>query len=271
MPPKKNAKSNKTAHVLNLLSHAPEPEPAAETGSNPTSAAAAALPAAEPAPQAAAPLVPPMLEDAHSLDSSLAEAIRGALEDDLEGYMNTQNTNSELSEAQELSAEPASLSFETPAEEPDLLTAALEELAAKTPQAEEPAAPKEEPVVTEAPDMAQLAQPASAKSVEEWPDCPACPATAKEDEDIIYVNVMQELVEEKADKYIKLFGLCPCRRCRVDVKALALSHLPPKYVVMHRGEMIPMLTFYEGQYSVGVTAQLAQACQQVMEHPRHKL
>ena len=43
MPPKKNAKSNKTAHVLNLLSHSPEAEPIAETSHAPGDAAEATL------------------------------------------------------------------------------------------------------------------------------------------------------------------------------------------------------------------------------------
>ncbi|MEG0780798.1 MAG: late competence development ComFB family protein, partial [Oscillospiraceae bacterium] len=97
--------------------------------------------------------------------------------------------------------------------------------------------------------------------------------TVKDDpnSDILYVNVMQTMVEDKAEKYIKLFGLCPCPRCSVDVKALALNNLPAKYVVMHRGEMIPMLTVYEGRYSASVTAQIIQACKQVLQSPRHDL
>lgn len=84
-----------------------------------------------------------------------------------------------------------------------------------------------------------------------------------------YTNVMQVLVEERAPKYVKMFGLCQCRRCLEDVKALALNHLPPKYVVMDVGDMIPKLTFYEGKYSSDITAQLLQACKKVMERPHH--
>ena len=84
-----------------------------------------------------------------------------------------------------------------------------------------------------------------------------------------YINVMQVLVEEKAPKYIKMFGLCQCDRCLEDVKALTLNHLPSKYVVLEHGDMIPRLTVYEGKFSSDITAQLLQACKIVMETPHH--
>lgn len=288
MPPKKNAKSNKTAHVLNLLSHSPEAEPIAETSHAP-GGAAEATPSAVSEPSIASPattLIPPVLEVAHALDSSLSDTIRGALEDDLEDYMKKQNADSSPRDAQPPFAEAELLSATEPlvaqkeeslSSEESVEAAIAQELSLAE---ETPVQPVEEPLPEQEPEM--VAVPKAEVATTEPEPVIAAPAPAPlpdsvarhpvaTDEDIIYVNVMQELVEEKADKYIKMFDLCPCRRCRVDVKALALSHLPPKYVVMHRGEMIPMLTFYEGQYSVGVTAQLAQACQQVLEHPRHKL
>ena len=84
-----------------------------------------------------------------------------------------------------------------------------------------------------------------------------------------YVNVMQVLVEEKAERYMRMFGLCCCERCQVDVKAYALNHLPPKYVVMSQGERVPKLTVYESRSSSDITAQLLQACKVVMQNPHH--
>ncbi|MBR2132923.1 MAG: late competence development ComFB family protein, partial [Oscillospiraceae bacterium] len=101
------------------------------------------------------------------------------------------------------------------------------------------------------------------------PDSPASPSKVQVDSDTTYVNVAEVLVEEKAMKYIKMFGLCTCPRCVADVKALALNRLPPKYVVMRTGEMIPRITLYEGQFSAAVTAQILTACNAVMQNPRH--
>lgn len=84
-----------------------------------------------------------------------------------------------------------------------------------------------------------------------------------------YINVMQVLVEEKAPKYVEMFGLCTCKRCMEDVKAITLNHLPPKYVVLEPGDRVPRLTVYEGKFSSDITAQLLQACKLVMERPHH--
>jgi hypothetical protein len=80
---------------------------------------------------------------------------------------------------------------------------------------------------------------------------------------------MQVLVEENAEKYIQMFGLCNCPRCKADVKALALNDLPPKYVVMEKGQVVPRISVYEGRYQAAVTAQILRACKTVMENPRH--
>ena len=84
-----------------------------------------------------------------------------------------------------------------------------------------------------------------------------------------YVNVMQVLVEEKAPKYVQMFGLCTCERCMEDVKAYTLNHLPSKYVVMEPGDRIPRLTVYEGRFASDITAQMLQACKVIMAHPHH--
>ena len=84
-----------------------------------------------------------------------------------------------------------------------------------------------------------------------------------------YINVMQVLVEEKAPKYVEMFGLCTCKRCMEDVKAFTLNHLPPKYVVLEPNDRVPRLTVYEGKFSSDITAQLLQACKVVMQTPHH--
>lgn len=91
---------------------------------------------------------------------------------------------------------------------------------------------------------------------------------AHPDEYICY-NVTQTLVEDKADKYIRMFGLCSCSRCRIDVIALALSNLPPKYVVAKPHELIPRLSIYEQKYNAAVVTQVMSACRRVLERPHH--
>jgi hypothetical protein len=102
------------------------------------------------------------------------------------------------------------------------------------------------------------------------PEMPAPLTTAAPDSPITCVNVMQVLVDENADKYVKMFGLCRCPHCMADVKALALNNLQPKYVVMENGHVVPRISVYEGRYQAAVTAQILRACTTVMEQPRHE-
>ena len=108
-------------------------------------------------------------------------------------------------------------------------------------------------------------EPAPAPVMPPAPKAPEKPI----EEDVTYINVMQTLVEEKALRYIKMFGLCDCKRCQADVKALTLSNLVPKYVVLSSTDRIPMLTVYEGRFNSTVVAQLTRSCKIVMDSPRH--
>ena len=111
------------------------------------------------------------------------------------------------------------------------------------------------------------AAPAGEQPVPAAPEEPA--RQFLEPENPGYINVMQVLVEEKAPKYVQMFGLCTCKRCMEDVKAYTLNHLPPKYVVLEPNDRVPRLTVYEGKFSSDITAQLLQACKAVHETPHH--
>ena len=80
---------------------------------------------------------------------------------------------------------------------------------------------------------------------------------------------MESLVEAKAPRYINMFGLCPCKRCTSDVKALTLTNLQPAYIVVPRSEVNCMLTVYESRFNSTIFAQLTKACKVVMDNPRH--
>ena len=97
---------------------------------------------------------------------------------------------------------------------------------------------------------------------------PAEPTESDKGEFICF-NLTQALVEAKADKYMKLFGMCTCNRCKVDVTAIALSNLPSKYVATKSREVLPLLSMYEGRYSAAVIAQVMTACKMVMARPHH--
>lgn len=272
MAGKKNGRSSKTDHVLSLLAGAGvEREEVPSAGE--------ALPVQHPQvsperempqlPQArpAAPgrhLAPPILEVARLHNEALSETIREAL---------TQSLEEELAR-------------EEPSGEPEKNAAAQ----AVRPDAAEETPPAEAP----APEAAQVPEtipnkisPADAEVFREelLPDIPdTAPETgetvarggeaaAVPDGTLpggaVFVNVMERLVDERLEKYVKLFGLCSCPRCLADVRALALSRLPAKYVVLPASSVAPMMSLYQARFDSMVIAQVIQACKTVMESPRH--
>ena len=229
----KDNKTSKTARVMNLLSKKTDPAPPAAGEDSPAPAA----PAAPAAPTAPAAPVPPIVASM-APDAAVSVQIRNALEDALE---------------EELAAQqPAA-----PQPEPEPAPQPVQQQPA--PQAVQPE-PQPAPAPQPAPVQAAEPEPSPDEPHFKEPLVPENPG---------YINVMQVLVEEKAPKYIQMFGLCQCERCLADVKAYTLNHLPSKYVVIEKGDLIPRLTVYEGKFISDVTAQLLQACKVVMERPHH--
>ena len=134
------------------------------------------------------------------------------------------------------------------------------------------AAPQPEPVQEDTAPQPELTQADTAPQTESAQEDIAI-AEADDcyvrNQDIAYHNITQALVESKAEKYMKMVDMCCCPRCTADVKAKALCNLPPKYIVMHKSALTPMLSYYEGRFSAAVTAQIFAACQLVKENPRH--
>ena len=95
------------------------------------------------------------------------------------------------------------------------------------------------------------------------------PATERDNDHFVCFNLTQALVEDKADKLMRQFGMCTCNRCKVDVTAIALSNLPAKYVAMQNRDILPLLSMYEERYSAAVTVQVMNACRMVMKRPHH--
>ncbi|MEA5083836.1 MAG: late competence development ComFB family protein [Lachnospiraceae bacterium] len=85
----------------------------------------------------------------------------------------------------------------------------------------------------------------------------------------IYVNVLEEIVKERVETYMRKFGVCTCPRCVADTIALALNGLTPKYVVIDKKAGSPMFNYLENQYAGVVTTQLSQACITVKNNPYH--
>lgn len=239
----KKKNSSKTARVLGLLTSPPateEGEPA-------------------PAPAKPAPEVPSAKPSQPPDDEVVEAEVRDALEQALVEEERAQVRVPPAAPPRQVEARPEPQPEPVPEPQP-------------APQPQVAAEPEPEPVPEPQPAPAPEPEPAPQASSAPLPaqtEHPMDPET--EGNDVFCFNITQTLVEQKVDKYIKLFGLCTCPRCRIDVIALALSNLPAKYVVARRHEMVPMLSIYEGKFNAAIISQVMNACKQVMEHPRHEL
>lgn len=87
--------------------------------------------------------------------------------------------------------------------------------------------------------------------------------------DYSYVNVMERIVGEQVSYFMEQFEVCSCDRCVADTKALALTNLPPKYIVTAKSTVAPLLNFYTNKFIGQVTVELTKACQTVKDVPHH--
>lgn len=258
MSASKESNSSKTAHVMNLLSR---------TRANPAAEAAAQEKAVQPA-EAAVPPTPTAAAVPPTPAAAAPAPVPAPAESAPQSTPPTSPIIASLSSDHAISSQIK-----------DALASSLEELAESEPVAETPPAP----VVEEVPQPKSVAEEPAAPVIEEVPqpepvvETPPAPvavdsaAEKPDEEEVICANIMEILVERKAETYMELFGLCCCDRCKMDVQALALTELPAKYVVMAKNELPLRLSLYEGRMNTAVTAQILRACKVVLAEPRHKL
>ena len=301
---KKSTKTNKTAHVLNVIT-------GGHGQSDPVEEQAPA-PASDPAVDSQAPTsrppVTPILEIARADDDALSAAILNTLMEEVTGESTMaapeeaptpQAPIGEAVEPDEIAWAVASVEESAPAASaPAEAVHQPEPVQADTAPQSEPVqvdttpqpepvqvdtVPQSEPVQADAApqpepvqeDTAPQPEPTQANTAPQTESAQEDIAIAEADDcyvrnqDIAYHNITQALVESKAEKYMKMVDMCCRPRCTADVKAKALCNLPPKYIVMHKSALTPMLSYYEGRFSAAVTAQIFAACQLVKENPRH--
>lgn len=89
------------------------------------------------------------------------------------------------------------------------------------------------------------------------------------DLDFKYVNVYEKIVQNKLLSYMKKFDMCMCDRCIVDTFALAVTELPTKIVVVDKKEVFPLINFFEVKNTAIISTAIIKACMIVKEKPKH--
>lgn len=288
-------KSNKTAHVLNLLSGQQDSggEPEIETQQPKAEAeAGTAEPEKEkkeapPAPAAVKTQTDAVLEVPSNISiidngakeaDPLAEQIHNDLLKELEKEERAAFAAAEKEPEAETETPPA-------AEEPEAETAPSAAAEETKDMQESPAPLQPEPEETEEEvielspetkeEAAELSPEAEEEAAELLPEAEEeaaelSPEPPSEPEpNYVMLNVMQRVVEDKIIYFMKQFEVCTCDRCIADTVALTLSGLPAKYRIVDRHAVDPLVSYYSSRLISQVTVEALKACTQVKDNPRH--
>ena len=255
-------KTNKTSHVLNLITNG-EPEIAKEPEK------------AEPKPK----------------ESEKAEK---KAKDTKVTVVNVDKENSEVSEEiqkqllNQLPEETALLEKEIePKAEPEKVPE-LKEKTEKVPEAKTDEMPEELDKFEMPEDVARALEASAASEemteeavldnmleniTEEQPmEEPEIEPVSQEEPEEEYhmVNVMESVIKRAGlVKHMKEYGVCTCSRCQADVMALVLTRLPSKYVIVDETAANPMISYYESRFRMRILTEIIKSCMDVKDKPRH--
>lgn len=286
-------KTNKTSHVMDLLTNGASPEAEASE----SAAEAVSSSGQEKKSDVQSHTVTPAkvtVVDEGSMNDRVSQEILGKLTEELEeetkqeqpaGGPEAVSEHDDTPAAQETAQDMAGEAPESPAaaSEPvseeskgsavnDEVQASSDVQEPTADTAETPAPEASEPVAAQEPVKEE--EPAAPKTPEKPPH-PIIPeshfGSHTKNREYRFVNVMEQLLmRQDLDAVLRQHNVCTCPRCMSDVCALALTGLPSKYVVTSKDSISPLLSYYENKYKIPVLTELMKACNKVRENPRHK-
>lgn len=85
----------------------------------------------------------------------------------------------------------------------------------------------------------------------------------------VLTNLMEKAVFSMIDDLHEKKEFHLCEKCRLDIAAIALNNLPPRYVATTRGSVYAKADLLNLQYYVDLVAEVSKAINIVVQHPRH--
>jgi competence protein ComFB len=82
-------------------------------------------------------------------------------------------------------------------------------------------------------------------------------------------NYMEEVVNMLMPEILRDINACKCPKCTLDIMAMALNQLPPKYIVTEKGELYSKINTLRQQFEVDVISAITKAAVMVKRSPRH--
>lgn len=83
-------------------------------------------------------------------------------------------------------------------------------------------------------------------------------------------NYTEIMIDHLMESVLKNYDdICKCDKCLLDIKAIALNSLPPRYVVSEKGELYKKVEELDTQIQVDVIRAITKAIEQVRNNKRH--
>ncbi|NLW40195.1 MAG: late competence development ComFB family protein [Tissierellia bacterium] len=84
-------------------------------------------------------------------------------------------------------------------------------------------------------------------------------------------NLMEDEVFFAIDRLLKeRKDMCSCKKCKLDIAAIALNNLKPKYVVTEKGKLYGKVDTMAVQFDADLTKEIIKAMDIVGAEPRHE-
>lgn len=80
--------------------------------------------------------------------------------------------------------------------------------------------------------------------------------------EVLVLRVLDDILKDNTD-------LCNCNKCKLDIAAIALNNLKPRYVVTEKGELYTKVDEMETQYIADIIKEITKAIEIVKQDPRH--
>ena len=84
-------------------------------------------------------------------------------------------------------------------------------------------------------------------------------------------NLMEDEVMYTVDELLKdKKDVCTCNKCKLDIAAIALNNLKPKYVVTEKGGLLAKVNILDQQFDVDLIKEITKAIKIVGNDPQHE-
>lgn len=85
-----------------------------------------------------------------------------------------------------------------------------------------------------------------------------------------FKNVMEEIVRKEINNCSNSLGICTCESCMLDLIALTLNHMKPRYVNTEKGELMSKINQLSQTSQTEIVSTIATAAEIIKKNPRHR-